>query len=91
MTKSQRSITATAALALVGAYSWIMMGTSGSAASWAWLILAAAIAFLAAGSRDGDEARSGGRAVPRTEERPLRSIQSHMQPAGGTHAGMSRF
>ena len=59
MTNTQRSITGAVGLALVGAYSWIMISSSGSAASWAWLLLAGAFASLAAAARGTAEPASG--------------------------------
>ena len=35
-------------IALVGVYSWIMMASNGTAASWAWLILVAVVLLLVA-------------------------------------------
>ncbi len=43
--------------ALLGIYSWIMTGTNGEAASWAWLILVAAVALLAVTARAAVVAR----------------------------------
>ena len=51
MTNLQRSITAVLGLALVGTYSWIMVGSSGAAASWAWVLLAGAFVSLAVAAR----------------------------------------
>ncbi len=51
MTTIQRSATALFGIALVGAYSWTMMSTGGSAASWAWLMLVAAFVAVGAAAR----------------------------------------
>lgn len=36
---------------LIGLYSWIMTGTDGTAASWAWIVLATAIVLLVSTAR----------------------------------------
>ena len=49
--KSKKRLSAGAiSIVLVGVYSWVMMATDG-AASWAWLILLAAIALLVVAAR----------------------------------------
>lgn len=46
-----------AGFALLGIYSWIMTGTNGEAASWAWLVLVAAVALLAVAAQAATAAR----------------------------------
>ncbi len=46
-----------AGFVLIGIYSWIMTATNGEAASWAWLVLVAAVALLAAAARAAVAAR----------------------------------
>lgn len=49
--------TGIAGFALLGIYSWIMTGTNGTAASWAWLVLIAAVGLLAMAARAAVVAR----------------------------------
>ncbi|MDH5373365.1 MAG: hypothetical protein OEX97_10520 [Acidimicrobiia bacterium] len=57
MSSKQQTATAIVALAMIGIYSWIMMASSGSAATWASLILLAAIALLVTAGRSLATAR----------------------------------
>ena len=63
MSKGQQLAAAIVGFALIGIYSWIMMGTSGGGGSWAWILLVAAVVLLvwtaraaAAGKAKGPEA-----------------------------------
>jgi len=61
MTSRKRISAGAISLVLVGVYSWIMMGSNGSAASWAWLILLAAIGMLVVAVRSYRADTSGDR------------------------------
>ena len=51
MSSTQQMTAGILGLALIGIYSWIMIATNGSAATWASLILLAAIALLVTAAR----------------------------------------
>ena len=51
MSSTQQKTAGILGLALIGIYSWIMIATNGSAATWASLILLAAIALLVTAAR----------------------------------------
>lgn len=51
MSRKQQLTAGAIALLLVGIYSWIMIATSGTAASWAWLILVAVAAIVVIAGR----------------------------------------
>ena len=51
MSSTQQMTAGILGLALIGIYSWIMIATKGSAATWASLILLAAIALLVTAAR----------------------------------------
>jgi hypothetical protein len=61
MSNKRQATAAVIGLAGLGIYSWIMIGSSGTAASWAWLILVASLVALAsagwavAGARSSEE------------------------------------
>jgi hypothetical protein len=59
MSRKLQSVTGITVFALVGIYSWIMMVTAG-AASYAWIILVAAIALLAVAGRAVAKDRGAG-------------------------------
>ncbi len=61
MSASQQLIAGIAGFALIGVYSWIMMASAGSAASWAWIVLAAAVVLLGSTARSVAAAREDGR------------------------------
>ena len=51
MSKQQQFIAGFTGFALIAAYSWIMTAAEGTIASWAWMILAAAIVLLVSTAR----------------------------------------
>ena len=57
MPGTRQLINGVAGFVLLGIYSWIMIGTNGEAASWAWLVLVAAITLLAVAARAAIVAR----------------------------------
>ncbi len=58
MSARQQLTAGIAAVVLIGIYSWIMMATAGTVASWAWIILVAAFVLLALTGRSISTARS---------------------------------
>lgn len=51
MSKQQQLTAGFTGFVLIAAYSWIMTAAEGTVASWAWMILAAAIVLLVATAR----------------------------------------
>lgn len=51
MSSTQERLSGIIGFVLIGVYSWIMMASNGEAASWAWLVLLAAVGLLAATAR----------------------------------------
>ena len=61
MSASKRLTAGAIGVVLVIVYSAIMMATSGATASWAWLLLVAAIGALVVSARSSDVPASGER------------------------------
>lgn len=58
MSHNQQLAAGITGFGLIGAYSWIMTSADGTAGSWAWLILAAAIVLLVSTARSVSTAKA---------------------------------
>jgi hypothetical protein len=58
MSQKQQTTAGIIGLVLIASYSWIMTTTDGTASSWAWIMLAAAIVLLASTARSVAIARA---------------------------------
>lgn len=58
MSQRQQLIAGITGFVLIGLYSWIMTAADGTAASWAWVILVAAVVLLVSTARSVAKARA---------------------------------
>ncbi len=61
MSSAQQLFRGIAGFVLLGIYSWTMIASSGSAGSWAWVILVAGVALLGTTARSVAIQRAGSR------------------------------